>query len=30
MVGRGENISRALTRNALRSELPDMEEWMES
>lgn len=29
MVGRGENMSSALTRKARFSELPDMDEWME-
>ena len=30
MVGRGANMSSALTRNARLSEPADMEEWMES
>lgn len=30
MVGRGENMSKALTRKARSSELPDMDECMES
>jgi hypothetical protein len=30
MVGRGENMSRALTRKARRSETLDMDEWIES